>query len=111
MEIRATRSQIQVALNGKLINQLDLTQVQIPARMAANAARPSGYIGLQCNNTDAAFRNIRIRPEARVTEVANQLGVIQSMARINNSQRRSLTRVTRAGPKALQLFKHQKLQR
>jgi hypothetical protein len=62
MEIRAVGSEIQVALNGRLINEFDLQQVQFPPRLLANGRRPSGYIGLQCNRTAAAFRNIRIRP-------------------------------------------------
>ncbi len=62
MEIRAVGREIQVALNGKLVNQFDLGNIRIPAPMAANAVRPSGYIGLQCNRTGAVFRNIRIRP-------------------------------------------------
>jgi serine/threonine protein kinase/formylglycine-generating enzyme required for sulfatase activity len=62
MEISAAGPQIQVAVNGKLINQFDLTQVKIPAVTATNARRTRGFIGLQCNNTGVAFRNIRIRP-------------------------------------------------
>jgi serine/threonine protein kinase len=62
MDIQAKGSRIAVSLNGTPLQNVDLTTVTIPAPMAVNAARPRGFIGLQCLNTSAEFRNIRIRP-------------------------------------------------
>lgn len=61
MQIRADGSLIKVTLNGQAVQNVDLSSVTIPARMATSAARSSGFIGLQCLGTTAEFRNIRLR--------------------------------------------------
>lgn len=62
MEIVAQKSRITVALNGQQLQDVDLSKVSIPPPMATNAARSTGFIGLQCLGTTVEFKDIRIRP-------------------------------------------------
>jgi hypothetical protein len=62
-EIRAEGKKITVTLNGKLINQADLSTITDPAVLKKHPGmlRPSGRIGLLGHGTRVEFRDLRVR--------------------------------------------------